>query len=429
MSIKGTVTLLKESIVLSLLLLSLLFPTSPLSPAVIAQQNQSKPSTEQNQQAFRIAPGKGFVKVPFDFYWDGILLQFRINNSQPIWLALDTGASINILNQRVFDSLKLNAKGPLNLMGGGGTTQGQFADNATISLPGVEAYKQPIASAQLDPLRLIGHDVEGLIGTPFLMNFTVEIDYAKKTVTFYDPKVYNLANEPDAIAMEGHHGWPFIEAELSINGQGMIKDKFMVDTGSNRIFHLNRPFAERHQILAMLPPGDTAESVGEGIGGRVKFIEARIHSIRIGKHILNRPVVSISQDTAGVGAGDEPGIIGDEIFRRFTVVLDYSTSRMLLKPNAQFNEPYEIDMSGLELVTKPDNIKAIVIKSVLANYPAAEAGLRAGDEILAINGRPAARFNLDILTRMFKQAGREYLLIVKRGDETIRARLKLRRMV
>ena len=40
----------------------------------------------------------------------------------------------------------------------------------------------------------------------------------------------------------------------------------------------------------------------------------------------------------------------------------------LVKPT--LNEPYdEVDMSGLELVTKPDDSKAIVIKSVLAEYP------------------------------------------------------------
>lgn len=428
MSIRRTVTLLKKFSASRLTLICLLLFIALFNPAAKAQ-HQSQPSAAQSQPAFRITNGKGSVKVPFDFYWDGILLQFRINGSRPIWLALDTGANLNILNQRVFDQLKLNAKGPLNLIGGGGTAQGQFADNLTISLPGIEVYKQPIASAQLDPMRLIGHDVEGLVGTPFLMNFTVEIDYVRKTVTFYDPKVYNLANEPDAIEMEGRRGFPFVEVELSLNGRDTVKDKFMLDTGSNRIFHINRPFAEAHKILEQLPPGDTAEGVGEGIGGRVKFTEARIHSIRIGKYTLNRPVVSISQDTTGFGAGSDAGVIGDEIFRRFTVVLDYSTSRMLLKPNAHFDEPYEIDMSGLELVTKPDDFKAIVIKSVLEKYPAAEAGLEAGDEILSINGRPAARFNLDVLTRMFKQAGKEYLLTVRRGNKTIRTRLKLRRMV
>lgn len=397
--------------------------------AASARRSESASSTRQNQPEFRIASDKGYARVPFDLYWDGILIQFRINNSQPVWLALDTGVNINIINQRAFDRLGLKAEGSANLIGGGGMAKGQFADAATISLPGVEAYKQPFASAPLDAMKLSGHDVEGLVGTPFLKNFVVKIDYAHQTLTFYDPKVYNLANEPDAIAMEGRNGWPYVEAELSINRHDTITDKFMVDTGSNRIFHINRPFAEAHHVLAMLPKNDTAEGLGEGIGGRTKFTEARIRNIRIGKYTINRPVVSISEDTEGIGAGSDAGIIGAEILRRFTVTLDYSTSRMLLVPNAHFDEPYEVDMSGLELVTKPDDFKAIVIKSVLPNYPAAEAGLREGDEIVSINGHLIAEFNLAQLVRMFKQEGKAYRLSVRRGGQVIRARLKMRRAV
>ncbi len=149
--------------------------------------------------------------MPFDFYWDGILIQVRVNNSQPVWLALDTGMNVNLLNERLFTSLGLNAKGAATLTGGGGATAGQFTDNATISLPGIEAYKQLIASAPLDALRLMGRDVEGFIGTPFLRNFVVEIDYANKLLTFHDPKVYSLTGDRKAIEMEGRNGWPFVK--------------------------------------------------------------------------------------------------------------------------------------------------------------------------------------------------------------------------
>lgn len=412
-----------------LILLIVVAAGARLHTAVIARHHKTVSPARQDQPGFRLSSDKGYVKVPFDLYWDGILLQARINNSQPIWLALDTGANINIINQRVFDRLALSPKGDASLTGGGGTAKGAFAENATISLPGVEAYRQPIASAPLDAMSLVGRDVEGLLGTPFLMNFVIELDYEHKVLTFHDPKAYNLADEPDAIPMEGRGGFPYVEAELSFNGRDKVTDKFMLDTGSNRIFHLNRPFAESHKILGLLPKGSTTEGVGEGIGGRLKFTEARIHSIRIGKYTMSRPVVSISQDTEGFGAGSAAGVIGGEMLRRFTLVLDYSTSRMLLRPNAGFGEPYEIDMSGLELVTKPDDFKAIIIKSVLAGYPAAKAGLRDGDEIIAINRRPAREYNLDILTKMFKRDGKVYLLTVRRGGRLMKVRMKTKRAV
>jgi C-terminal processing protease CtpA/Prc len=117
------------------------------------------------------------------------------------------------------------------------------------------------------------------------------------------------------------------------------------------------------------------------------------------------------------------------MLRRFTVTLDYQSKRILLKPNAQFIEPYETDMSGLELVTKTDDFRVIQIKRVRAHFPADEAGLREGDKIISINGHPATEFDLDKLIRMFKQAGKAYLLTIRRGDEVMRVKLKMKRMV
>jgi hypothetical protein len=404
--------------------------TSLVCSPILARQSANASSPRQSPPDFRIASGKGFVKVPFDFYLNTILLQVRVNNSPPVRLVLDTGANLNIINQRLFESLGLNAKGTADLSGGGGTVQGQLAEGATLSLPGVEAYKQTIASAPLDDMpAFFGRDVQGLLGTPFIKNFVLEIDYAGKTLTFYDPKVYNLKDSREALELEGRSGRPFAEVELSLNGRDKVTDKFMLDTGSNRIFQINGPFAEAHRLLSMVPRANTAEGVGEAIGGRVSFTEARISSIRIGKHVIRRPVVSIYRGTTGADAGADAGVIGGEILRRFTVTLDYQSGKMLLKPNAHFDEPYEVDMSGLELMTGANDFKAILIKDVRAGTPAAEAGLREGDVVVSINGRPASEFDLDKLSKIFRQGGKEYLLTVRRDGKVISARLRLKRIV
>lgn len=108
---------------------------------------------------------------------------------------------------------------------------------------------------------------------------------------------------------------------------------------------------------------------------------------------------------------------------------DTVTRRMLLKPSSAFKEPFEVDMSGLELAAKPDDLKVLQIKIVRAGFPVAKAGLRTGDAIVAVDGRPAAELDLDWLTRMFKQAGKSYVLTVQRGEKILRAKLKMRRAV
>lgn len=405
-----------------------LVPTN--CPPVMAQQSEVAAPAQPKSPGFHLASDKGRVTVPFELFQNSILLQFRINNSRPIWFAFDTGASVNIINESLAQELRLANEGQANIEGGGGTTTGFAANNLTISLPGVEAYRQTMAAIPLEQLSAYyGRQMGGVIGNNFIQNFVVEIDYANRTLTFYDRKVYNLARERAAIALEARDGQPFVKVELSITGLDPITDLFAIDTGSNRIFHVNRSFAESHKLMTALSGASTVESVGEGTGGQTRFIEARISSLRVGSYSVNKPVISISQDQEGIGGGAQAGIIGADLLRRFTLVLDYQSQRVLLKPNVYFNEPYEIDMSGLDLMTKANDFKTIQIKNVRMHSPAAEAGLREGDVIMTVNGRPSAEFDLDKLTRVFMQNGKEYLLRIKRGNKKISTTLKMRRAV
>lgn len=374
---------------------------------------------------------KRAVKVPFDLYGNNILVPVRVNNSPPIWFVFDSGASVNVINERIAKKLDLTTKGSETLDANGGMTSGSFIENAAINLAGVKAANQTLVAVPLDVLaEYSGRDVQGLIGNTFIQNFVVEIDYADQTLVFHDPQNYNLANEPDAIAIENQNGTPFVKAELSLDGKNSVTGLFEIDTGSNGIFELNKPFAEQNNVLQIVPKANISEGVGgTGVGGELRTINARIESVKIGKYTLKQPVISILEDINGNAANHLTGLIGSDLLRRFTVVLDYRAQRMLLKPNRNFNALFEVDLSGLELVTEADNFKIIKIKQVRADFPAGIAGLREGDSLIAVDNLPAARYDLAKLSKMFRQNGKEYKLTVKRGDRIINVKLKLKKII
>lgn len=230
----------------------------------------------QVSPAYRLTAGGTAVKVPFDLYANNILVQCRINGSRPIWLIFDTGASVNVLDERLVKELGLSAGGTANLNGGGGTVAGAFVEGATISLPGVEADRQLIVAAPLDPMpTLFGRDVRGIIGNNFISHFVVEIDYADKTITFHDPDAYNLFGERDAIEVENRGDIPFVKVEFSMNGRDTVTGWLEIDTGSNRIFDINRPFAEAHKLLTALPKNRMAEGVGGAGVGAIRSTSRR----------------------------------------------------------------------------------------------------------------------------------------------------------
>jgi hypothetical protein len=80
------------------------------------------------------------------------------------------------------------------------------------------------------------------------------------------------------------------------------------------------------------------------VGGEQKLLVGRVKAVRLGRFILNNPTVALSLDTEGSGASAEiDGLIGGEVFRRFKVILDYSRKQMILEPNKNLNDPYDIE--------------------------------------------------------------------------------------
>jgi C-terminal processing protease CtpA/Prc len=103
--------------------------------------------------------------------------------------------------------------------------------------------------------------------------------------------------------------------------------------------------------------------------------------------------------------------------------------RLVLEPNAHFAEPIEYDMSGIRFRAEGSDLRTFRVYQVLKESPAAEAGLRVGDVLAAIDGVPASKFSLDEVYKMLKQQEREYKLDVRRGSETFFVKLKMKRII
>lgn len=402
----------------------------PVLGAPAATATEAPAATQKTAVVF--APDATVAEVPFDLAQNNPLVRVRINGSDPIWMVLDTGAGVNVLDAGLAERLGLRpGGGQVHLQGAGSSVTAAVVEGASIALGGVTVQGQPITTVPLANLRaLSGRPVHGLIGTEFLQHFVVEIDYARRLARLHRPQHYRapagVASLPIRIDSSRV---PVVEAELAVTGGKTLKDWFMIDSGSHRIFELTVPFARTHRVLEAVPPARQAEGIGgAGVGGDVRYVEARVESIRFGPHELRRPVVSVAQAAAGIGASEAlAGLVGTGLLRRFTVTIDYPGRRMLLEPNASLADPFEVDMSGIELTTTPDDHSIVSLKKVRANFPAAEAGLREGDVLVALDGRPAAELGLSALVEMFKVAGQEYRLTLRRGAETFERTLKLRR--
>lgn len=363
----------------------------------------------------------------------GILLQVRVNGSGPHTFALDSaGGSGFIVDARLAKTLGLHLEGgSLSSGAGGNRIPVSFAKNVVLDLSGVAVRSRTVAVIDLASLEpLSGRRVSGIVGYGLFARYVVKIDYAAHQVDLYRVDTYQYSGEGTSLPLRNEREHFYVAARMRISGRVPIDGNFMVDTGAAMTtIALSRPFVERFRLLPNVK-GRIVDRSFAGLGGETTQVLGRVSELEFGDLRIRNATVTFAQDTAGaLASADFDGIIGGELLRRFTVIFDPQRRRLLLEPNRHFNEPYEHNMSGIGLRAEGRGGASLTIHRIIAGSPAQEAGLRAGDELESIDGRPASGFTLDALYEMFKKEGREYVFRVRRGSVTLRARIRLRRLV
>jgi hypothetical protein len=296
--------------------------------------------------------------------------------------------------------------------------------SANLTLAGVEALNQRIEVLVTDvQANNDGIEIDGVLGLEFLKHFVVEIDYENKTIKLFSPHKYRYSGGGETIPIRIHDESPEVRMKLVTASGQTIESYFEIDTGMSGTAYLKTTTVNRYDLTAGMrtiqAPSDI-EANGE-FNRRI----GRARSLRLGRFIIDNPTISLAQNVEGEG-----GTVGEEILRRFKVTFDFSHQRMILEPNSHFKDPYEEDMSGISLTPEKSNgTKLFRVRQVVPGSPASEAGLQADDLITAIGDQPAGNFTEGRIEHMFKQDGREFTLTIKRGEQAIQLRLKLRRLI
>jgi len=156
----------------------------------------------------------------------------------------------------------------------------------------------------------------------------------------------------------------------------------------------------------------------------------RVDGLQLGSLNVEKPVARVPLNSRGYFAlADVDGNIGGEILRRFRVIFDYTRMRMILEPAANFDDPFDIDMSGLCLTASGPAFRQFKVLQVIESSPASEAKILPGDAIVSIDGRPAREFTLSGIRERLMRPEHPVRLTIQREGRTREVLLKLRRLI
>ncbi len=326
------------------------------------------------------------IEIPFTLEGGHIIVEASIDGSAPMPFMFDTGA-INIMTPET--ARRINAPAVRTArMGGIGPQVSQVqivkVDSITI---GPALLDHPlVAVAELRNIivdRGARPRLAGLIGANLLARYAVTVDYQHRTLTLnspgFQPQAAIALPLGYAISADGLTH-PSIKAELDgATGQ------FVLDTGSNGEVFLSDAFAHAHpsfaassKVLSFLSPG--------GIGGPLTVQFALAKHLRLGTATLSPPAFNRPANGARFGL-DADGLLGAVILSQFIVTIDYQSGHAYFEPVAGRTLPPVLHGTGM-ILDKPDH-EAFEVLDVLPGSGAERAGLRPGERVVEVAGRPA----------------------------------------
>ena len=302
---------------------------------------------------------------------------------------LDSGAEVTVLDKAYAEKLGIKPTGLVAALGTGGRDVAELASGVTLKLGEVELKDITVALMDLSPIAAgIGRPLPAILGKEVLNALTVQLDFAGKTITFHDPARYQAPAGAVAVPVSNVGGLHAIP--VSIEGADPVLMHFDLGNGSPMLVY---PNYWKPQAMLADRPASKVLSGGVGAGGPRTRTIATVKTIAIGgMTVRDVPAVFGDEDNSVFNIGHTSGNVGMPVLSRFGLTTDYARNRLLLTPRADaLAAPFVKDRAGALARPAPGGL---TIALVAPGSPAEGAGLKAGQLITAIDGRPAVELGV-----------------------------------
>jgi PDZ domain/Aspartyl protease len=345
-------------------------------------------------------PSPGRVTMPFTLTNNHIIIDVRIDGRGPYPFLVDTGGH-DIVTPYAAKGLGIRSVGDTPSSGAGEkSVSSGYAHIARIDAGGALLNNQTVITLDFSPPDVEGIQLGGMLGVEFLERFVVQIDYGAKTLTLVDPAKFSTADRTaSGVAI------PFVLYEHMPQVTGTFDGRparYDIDTGSRVEVTLTAPFVSRERLSEAYPNG-TKITDGWGVGGASRSYVVRAGELSLGSVTTSRPIASLSEAKHGsFSDANYDGNVGSGLLKRYVATFDYAGRTLYLKP-ARSLDP---DVGAFDRVGMWINLGegGMAVMDLAADGPAAQAGLRVGDVITAIDGAMVSTRSLSDVRRSLKTA-------------------------
>lgn len=382
---------------LRLLLLLALIGVSSLRPAT-AQDNDFLPADRYLASLrFNILNGGIIVaRVRLDSFPDSLNFIF------------DTGCGGASLDSATAVRLGLRPRQSAFLIKGiAGTCPQRLLDSCRLTVGGYTVDSLTLHVVDYDILSSIyGEKIDGIIGYSFFSRYLVRIDYDNERMDIYTkgPVRYPAGG---FLLRPRLYGLPMLEGHL--NDARVVKGRFYFDTGAGLCLLFSSNFTADSAIFSPKRK-KPVRTQAAGLGGKADMQLTTLRTFSLGPFQFRQIPTYIFDDAYDVTSYPQlGGLIGNDLLRRFNLILNYSHSEIYILPNNYYHQPFDYSYNGVSIALIDGKV---MVTDVMEDSPAERAGLKEGDTILEINGDKQQ--NIQVYQNLLRTMGPKVKVLVRR---------------
>ena len=363
-----------------------------------------QPFKGQAQEEFIEPPSKFITSIPFIQLTGGIIImQAKLDDiADTLNFILDTGSSGISLDSTTADYLNLKPS-PSNrtIRGIAGIRNVSFLYNRKLRIPGLTIDSLNFHINDYSILTTVyGERIDGIIGYAVLSRYIVKLDYDSSRITFASPGTIRY---PRAGYLLKPNISQLVTQPMRVRDDRTINSRFLFDLGAGLCILFSRDFIEDSNLLDKKRKRWQKE--GEGLGGKIDMELTIVQEVKVGPYKFRNVPAFIFDDVYNVTSYPQMGgLLGNDIMRRFNVILNYPGGDIYITPNSHFTDLFDYSYTGLELYLIEGKI---IVGDVAAGSPAETAGLKEGDEVMAVN-------------KLFNQNLNQYKIALQNPNEKVK---------
>ena len=377
----------------------------------------------KGQEEF-IEPARFITRFPFKLYTGGVIVMEGQFPPFPDTLnfILDTGSGGISLDSST--ALYFGLKGtPSNriIRGIAGIRNVSFLNNRQLQLPGILIDSLNYHINDYSILTAVyGERIDGIIGYSVLSRYILKVNYDSTQIEFwtrgtikYPRGGYLLRPSINTLPVQS----------LRVRDETSVSARFLYDMGAGLNMMLSTDFLKDSNLLHKKRKLYAKQA--EGLGGKVDMHLTVIREVKIGPYKFKKVPVYVFDDTYNITSYPSlGGILGNDILRRFNVILNYEKRDIYLMPNSHFDDPFDYSYSGIELYQIDGQI---LVGDVAKNSPADLEGVKEEDIVVAVNNNFSQ--NLQQYKASIQNTGERLKLIINRNGELMSFNFKVKNIL